>query len=65
MIYVPTDEKLDDYLAGLKRDFMGNLTNPRKQMLMLLQPSTGSATTDKDGRFILRGPGPSASFGSS
>ena len=60
VIYVPTDEKLDDYLAGLKRDFMGNLTNPRKQMLMLLQPSTGSATTDKDGRFILRGAGTDA-----
>jgi RNA polymerase sigma factor (sigma-70 family) len=55
-IAVPPDEKLDDYLEGWLRRFRDNLSAPRKVLHAALEDMM-AATTDKDGRFVLRGAG--------
>jgi RNA polymerase sigma factor (sigma-70 family) len=56
-IFVPADEKLDDYLAGWLRNWREVLATPRKRLHVPLDGITGAVTTDKDGRFTLRGCG--------
>jgi hypothetical protein len=56
-IYVPADEKLDGYLAGWLKNFRDNLATPRKRLHVPLDGITGTVTTDRDGRFTVRGSG--------
>jgi RNA polymerase sigma factor (sigma-70 family) len=56
-ILVPSDEKLDDYMAGWLRDLQQNIGKSRKQLYVPLDGITGPATTDKEGRFTLHGAG--------
>lgn len=56
-IYVPANEKLDDYLAGWLNNWRDNLSTPLKRLYVPLDGVTGTATTDKDGRFALHGTG--------
>jgi RNA polymerase sigma factor (sigma-70 family) len=57
-IYVPANEKLDDYLKGRPFDFFDRLNNRTpKQLRVPLEGIIGKATTDKGGRFRIRGAG--------
>lgn len=56
-IYVPANGKLDDYLAGWKRNLRDNLATPRKRLYVPLDSIRGRAITDNDGRFTLHGAG--------
>jgi RNA polymerase sigma factor (sigma-70 family) len=56
-VYVPANEKLDDYLAGWLRDLRDNLATPQKRLYVPLDGITGTVTTDRDGRFALHGTG--------
>jgi RNA polymerase sigma factor (sigma-70 family) len=58
-IFVPPNEKLDGYLAGWQRNWLDNLSTPRKMLdgRWLGTGLTGAATTDKEGRFTLHGAG--------
>jgi hypothetical protein len=56
-IYVPANDKLDDYLAGWLRSFRENLATPQKRLYVPLDRITGAVTTDRDGRFTLHGCG--------
>jgi RNA polymerase sigma factor (sigma-70 family) len=56
-IYIPANEKLDDYLAGWLNNWRDNLSTPQKLLLVPLDSITGTATTDKNGRFALHGAG--------
>jgi hypothetical protein len=56
-IYVPADEKLDDYLAGWLRSLRDNLSTPKKRLYVPLDDITGRVTTDRDGRFAVHGAG--------
>ncbi len=56
-IYVPAEEKLDDYLAGWKKDWRETAGTPRKRLYLSLDGITGTSTTDKDGKFRLSGAG--------
>jgi len=56
-IYVPDKENLDDYLAGWLRSFQDNLSSPRKRLYCPIDGIIGTVTTDKDGRFTIRGAG--------
>jgi RNA polymerase sigma factor (sigma-70 family) len=56
-IYVPADENLDAYLAGWLRSLRDTLATPKKRLYIPLSEITGAATTDRDGRFTLRGAG--------
>src|SRR6516225_7367922 len=50
-------ENLDDYLAGWLRSFQDNLSSPRKRLYCPIDGIIGTVTTDKDGRFTIRGAG--------
>ncbi len=57
-IAVPTNEKLDDFLAGWLRDPQDQLSMPKKALNgVALDGVGGAATTDRDGRFTLHGAG--------
>lgn len=56
-IFVPANEKLDDYLAGWLSNWRDNLSTPQKRLYVPLDGVTGAATTNKDGRFALHGAG--------
>ncbi len=56
-VNVPADEKLDEYLAGWFRNLRDNLATPRKRLYFPLDRITGPTTTDRDGRFTVRGAG--------
>jgi RNA polymerase sigma factor (sigma-70 family) len=56
-IYVPANEKLDDYLEGWLKNLRENLATPKKRLYVPLDGITGAVTTDRDGRFTLRGSG--------
>jgi hypothetical protein len=56
-IFVPANEKLDDYLAGWLNNWRDNLSTPRKRLHVPLDGITSAATTDSDGRFSLHGAG--------
>ncbi|HTU91600.1 MAG TPA: sigma-70 family RNA polymerase sigma factor, partial [Gemmataceae bacterium] len=57
-IYVPANEKLDDYVKGGLDNFFDKLNNRTpKQLRVPLDGIVGKATTDKDGRFHIRGAG--------
>ncbi len=56
-VYVPADDKLDDYLAAWKRDIRDALSTPKQRLYVSLSRITGPTTTDRDGRFTLRGAG--------
>ena len=57
-IYVPANEKLDDYLKGGLSIFFDKLNDRTpKQLRVPLDGITGKVTTDKDGRFRILGAG--------
>jgi hypothetical protein len=56
-IFVPANEKLDDYLAGWLKNLRDNLGTARKRLYVPLDSITGAVTTDQDGRFSLHGAG--------
>jgi len=56
-IYVPANEKLDEYLSGWLRDLRNNLGTPRKRLNFALDGITGTVTTDGNGGFTLSGAG--------
>jgi protocatechuate 3,4-dioxygenase beta subunit len=56
-IFVPANEKLDDYLDGWLKSFRNNLATPQKRLYVPLDGITGAVTTDREGRFTLRGCG--------
>ncbi|HEY7312760.1 MAG TPA: sigma-70 family RNA polymerase sigma factor [Gemmataceae bacterium] len=59
-IFVPANEKLDDYLSGWhggQMKFFDSLSSVRKRLYAPLDAVSGAATTDKDGRFTLHGAG--------
>jgi RNA polymerase sigma factor (sigma-70 family) len=53
----PEDDNLDAYLDGLKRNARDKLTMPQKSLYLLSGDLDSSTTTDKDGRFTVRGAG--------
>lgn len=56
-IYVPANEKLDDYLSGWLRNLRDNLATPRKRLNFALDGIAGTVTTDGSGGFTLSGAG--------
>ena len=56
-IYVPADEKLDDYLAGWRKQWRDAVGTPRKRLYAPLDGVTGPVVTDANGKFILTGAG--------
>jgi RNA polymerase sigma factor (sigma-70 family) len=56
-IYVPVEGKLDDYLAGWKKNIRDTLATPRKRLYLPPTPILGGTTTDREGRFTVRGAG--------
>jgi RNA polymerase sigma factor (sigma-70 family) len=56
-IYIPANEKLDDYLQGWLQNFHDNLSTPKKRLPIPLDGITGKPATDNDGRFTIRGTG--------
>jgi hypothetical protein len=56
-VYMPAGDKLDEYLAGWKKDVRNNLATPKKRLHVPLSAITGPTTTDRDGRFTVRGAG--------
>jgi hypothetical protein len=57
VIQKPNDDKLDDYLATWKKEVRAALSSPRERLAVALDLITGPTTTDRDGRFTLRGAG--------
>lgn len=56
-IYVPAGGKLDDYLAGWKKNWQDAASTPKKRLHWPIDSVMGKTTTDKDGRFQLTGLG--------
>jgi RNA polymerase sigma factor (sigma-70 family) len=56
-IDTPPGDKLDNYLAGWQRDIDDAIYSSKHSLHVLLNRITGPATTDRDGRFTLRGAG--------
>jgi RNA polymerase sigma factor (sigma-70 family) len=56
-VHTPPDDNLDDYLANWKRDVRNVLFSPKQRLDFPISRITGPTTTDRDGRFTLRGAG--------
>ena len=56
-ILVPPNDKLDDYLAGWKKNWRDTNGTLAKHLYFTLDNIVGKTTTDKDGRFKLLGAG--------
>jgi RNA polymerase sigma factor (sigma-70 family) len=56
-IYVPENEKLDDYLAGWKKGWREVVATPVKRLYVPLAGIVGETTTDKNGQYKLSGAG--------
>jgi RNA polymerase sigma factor (sigma-70 family) len=56
-ISVPPDGKLDNYLAAWRKDIHVALSSPRKGLPASLTRIIGPTTSDRDGRFTIRGAG--------
>ncbi len=56
-IYVPAEEKLDNYLNGWRQNWRDTAASPPKRLYLSLEDITGAATTDREGRFQLSGAG--------
>jgi RNA polymerase sigma factor (sigma-70 family) len=56
-ILVPENEKLDDYLAGWKKNWREVAYTPKKRLYLTLDDIVGKAVTDAKGQFTLGGAG--------
>jgi RNA polymerase sigma factor (sigma-70 family) len=56
-VFAPADDKLDKFLSGWQKNIRDTLSMCEKRMFGPLDGITGGVTTDKDGRFTLRGAG--------
>jgi RNA polymerase sigma factor (sigma-70 family) len=57
LIEKPADDKLDDYLAAWKRHVYVAMSSPKERLAIPLSRIIGTTSTDRDGRFTLRGAG--------
>ena len=56
-IYVPANDKLDDYLAGWKKNWRDIQSTPKKRLYLPPDAIHGPTTTDANGHFKLTGVG--------
>ena len=56
-VYVPADNKLDDYLAGWRTNWRDTAGTPRPRLYAPLDGVIGPVVTDADGKFTLTGAG--------
>ncbi|HKB05532.1 MAG TPA: carboxypeptidase-like regulatory domain-containing protein [Gemmataceae bacterium] len=56
-IYVPENDKLDDYTAGWKRAWRDVVATPNKRLYVSLDRLREPVTTDADGKFTITGCG--------
>jgi RNA polymerase sigma factor (sigma-70 family) len=56
-VYIPKDGKLDDYLAGWKRNWRDTCATPDKRLYFSLGVVVGAKVTDREGRYKLTGLG--------